>query len=65
MSELSIQLKWQLGEGELAQGKYSNKHEIAYNDQFQLTADAAPDWGAMWLTQTPSKHSQLLLVVAI
>ena len=45
MSELSIQLKWQLGQGELVQGKYSNKHEIAYNDQFQLTADAAPDWG--------------------
>ena len=45
MSELSIQLKWQLGEGELAQGKYSNSHEITYSDQFRLTADAAPDWG--------------------
>ena len=45
MSELSIQLKWQLGEGELVQGKYSNSHEITYNDQFKLTADAAPDWG--------------------
>ena len=45
MSELSILLKWQLGEGELAQGKYSNSHEIIYNDQFKLTADAAPDWG--------------------
>ena len=41
MSELSIQLKWQLGEGELVQGKYSNSHEIIYNDQFQLKADAA------------------------
>ena len=45
MSELSIQLKWQLGEGELVQGKYSNNHEITYNDQFKLIADAAPDWG--------------------
>ena len=45
MSELSIRLKWQLGEGELAQGEYSNNHEIAYNDQFKLIADAAPDWG--------------------
>ena len=45
MSELSIQLKWHLGEGELVQGKYSNSHEITYNDQFKLTADAAPDWG--------------------
>ena len=45
MSELSIQLKWQLGEGELVQGKYSNRHEITYSDQFKMTADAAPDWG--------------------
>ena len=45
MSELSIQLKWQLGEGELVQCKYSNNHEITYNYQFKLTADAAPDWG--------------------
>ena len=45
MSELSIQLKWQLVEGELVQGKYSNSHEITYNDQFRMTADAAPDWG--------------------
>ena len=45
MSELSIQLKWQLGEGELVQGKYSNSHEITYNNQFRMTADAAPDWG--------------------
>jgi len=45
MSELSILLKWQLGEGELAQGKYSNSHEITYNEQFKLIADAAPDWG--------------------
>ena len=45
MSELSIQLKWQLGEGELVQGKYCNSHEITCNDQFRITADAAPDWG--------------------
>ena len=45
MSELSILLKWQLVEGELAQGMYSNSHEITYNEQFKLIADAAPDWG--------------------
>jgi len=45
MSELSITLKWNLGEGEMAQGKYSNYHEISYNDSFKLVADAAPDWG--------------------
>ena len=25
--------------------KYSNRHDITYNDQFKLTADAAQDWG--------------------
>src|SRR5210317_1222963 len=55
MSELSIQLKWQLGEGELVQGKYSNSHEIIYNDQFQLTADAAPDWGGDVASTNPEQ----------
>ena len=45
MSELSITLKWSLGEGEMAQGKYSNSHELSYNDSFKLMADADPDWG--------------------
>ena len=45
MSELSITLKWSLGDGEMTQGKYSNSHEISYNDSFKLMADAAPDWG--------------------
>lgn len=26
-------------------GKFSNAHEVIYNQQFQLKADAAPDWG--------------------
>ena len=55
MSELSIQLKWQLGKGELAQGKYSNSHEITYNDQFKLTADAAPDWGGDLANTNPEQ----------
>ena len=33
MSELSINLKWKLGEGELAPGKFSNSHEISFNDK--------------------------------
>ena len=45
MSELSINLKWKLGEGELAPGKFSNSHEISFNDNYNITADAAPDWG--------------------
>ena len=45
MSELSINLKWKLEEGELAPGKFSNSHEISFNDNYNITADAAPDWG--------------------
>ena len=56
MSELSIQLKWQLGEGELVQGKYSNSHEITYNDQFKLIADAAPDWGGDIANTNPERR---------
>ena len=55
MSELSILLKWQLGEGELAQGKYSNSHEITYNEQFKLIADAAPDWGGDVANSNPEQ----------
>jgi len=55
MSELSIQLKWQLREGELVQGKYSNSHEITFNDQFKLTADAAPDWGGNIANTNPEQ----------
>ena len=55
MSELSILLKWQLGEGELAQGKYSNSHEITYNEQFKLVADAAPDWGGDMANTNPEQ----------
>ena len=55
MSELSIQLKWQLREGELVQGKYSNSHEITFNDQFKLTADAEPDWGGNIANTNPEQ----------
>jgi len=55
MSELSIQLKWQLREGELVQGKYSNSHEITFNDQFKLTADAVPDWGGNIANTNPEQ----------
>ncbi len=44
MSELSISLLWQLNSGELSPGKYSNKHEIIYNDDFKVIGDAAPSW---------------------
>ena len=45
MSELSITLKWSLGDQELAPGKIPNSHEVTFNDDFKITSDAAPDWG--------------------
>jgi len=45
MSELSIDLSWQNSSEALLPGKFSNAHEIHYNEQFRITADAAPDWG--------------------
>jgi len=45
MSELSIYLKWSLGEGLFIPGKIPNSHEITFNQDFKITSDAAPDWG--------------------
>jgi organic hydroperoxide reductase OsmC/OhrA len=45
MSELSINLKWGLGEGELIPGKIPNSHEIIFNKDHKIISDAAPDWG--------------------
>ena len=45
MSELSIELNWQRSELDLHPGKYSNAHNVRYNDNYEQQADAAPDWG--------------------
>jgi organic hydroperoxide reductase OsmC/OhrA len=45
MSELSIELNWRRQAPALRPGKYSNAHTVRYNDEYQLQADAAPDWG--------------------
>ncbi len=45
MSDLSIDLTWQRTTPALRPGEYSNAHTVRYNDNCELTADAAPDWG--------------------
>ena len=45
MSELAIKLNWQRKEASLQTGHYSNAHTVYYSDDYQLPADAAPDWG--------------------
>ena len=44
MEKISINLRWKLDSGELSPGKYSNKHQIEFNDQIIINGDAAPDW---------------------
>jgi organic hydroperoxide reductase OsmC/OhrA len=45
MSDLSIDIVWKRASAELLPGQFSNAHDVTYNQQFQLKADAAPDWG--------------------
>ncbi len=45
MSELSIELSWQRSELDLRPGRYSNAHNVRYNDNYEQQADAAPAWG--------------------
>ena len=44
MTKISIDLTWKLNDDVLLPGKYSNKHEIRFNDQICIKGDAAPDW---------------------
>ncbi len=45
MAELSIDLSWQRSTPELAVGQYQTGHDIYFNDNCSIRADAAPDWG--------------------
>ncbi len=45
MSELSIDLCWERTKPDLRPGEYSGAHTVIYNDNCELTADAAPDYG--------------------
>tara|TARA_B100000700_G_C14953700_1_gene812935 strand:- start:625 stop:1074 length:450 start_codon:yes stop_codon:yes gene_type:complete len=44
MTKISIDLTWKLTDGVLLPGKYSNKHEIKFNDKISINGDSAPDW---------------------
>jgi organic hydroperoxide reductase OsmC/OhrA len=45
MSGLSIDLHWHRDVPAFAPGTYSAEHLVRYNSNFELLADAAPDWG--------------------
>tara|TARA_Y100000590_G_scaffold366101_1_gene425287 strand:+ start:345 stop:794 length:450 start_codon:yes stop_codon:yes gene_type:complete len=45
MNNLSIELNWVLGNGDLSQGKYNTDHKIKINDEIFLKADSAAAYG--------------------
>ena len=45
MKNLSIELNWALGNGELNYGKYSTDHKIKINDEILLNAGSAVEYG--------------------
>ena len=45
MKNLSIELNWTLGNGELSYGKYSTDHKIKINDEILLNAGSAAEYG--------------------
>ncbi len=55
MSELSIELSWQRQEAELQPNKYSAAHQVIFNDEYEITGDAAPDWGGDAMNTNPEQ----------
>ena len=47
MKNLSIELNWALGKGELNYGKYSTDHKIKINDEILLNAGSAVEYGGI------------------
>jgi len=45
MKNLSIELNWALGNGELSYGKYNTDHKIKINNEILLNAGSAPEYG--------------------
>ncbi len=55
MAKISINLKWSLDGEELSPGKYSNKHQIEFNDEIVINGDAAPDWNGNKQNSNPEQ----------
>ena len=55
MSEISIDLTWNLKNGEMLPGKYSNEHEIVFTPNFKIKGDSAPDWRGNELNTNPEQ----------
>ena len=45
MKNLTIELNWTLGNGELSYGQYNTDHKIKINDEILLNASSAAEYG--------------------
>ena len=55
MSELSIDLIWELDKGEMNTGKYSNVHQVIFTSEHKIISDSAPDWGGSVSNTNPEQ----------
>ena len=54
-NHLSITLNWELGNGELAYGKYLTDHVVKINDEVAVKAGSAPEYGGSVLNLNPEQ----------
>ena len=55
MNNLFIELNWELGNYELAYGKYLTDHKIKINDQIILNGGSAPEYGGSQKNLNPEQ----------
>ena len=55
MSELSIDLSWLRKGDMLDAGNINNQHSIRFNEAYEITVDAAPDWGGNPVNTNPEQ----------
>lgn len=55
MSKISIDLLWEIGNGKMTPGNYSNQHEITFTPNMKIIGDSAPDWRGNELNTNPEQ----------
>ena len=55
MSKISIDLSWNLGNGKMSPGDYSNEHDITFTSKNKIVGDSAPDWNGNKINTNPEQ----------
>ena len=55
MSIISIDLLWEIGDGKMTPGNYSNQHKITFTPNIKIVGDSAPDWRGNKLNSNPEQ----------